>query len=250
MSEYEELITQADIATAHVNWSKRVSDKERRRFWVECFANLVAAHEREKLTEREPFDMNDHPPHRLCECRKCMEYFTPLPDCDAFAASGKPIAEQTNTQLMEGYRIGLAEMREKCAKVVESGVLGHGECAAAIRAIKFEGDTGFRPVSEMIAEHKQDPKKAAAIEKAKMRKAKQEPVGYFAYDEEHDIWEELTGPNAPGATPLYAAPVRTKDLTDEEIYEAVENIIFDENFDINIARAVIAADREKNGGGA
>ena len=43
--------------------------------------------------EQEPFDMDDHPPHRLCECRKCMEYFTPLPDCDAFAASGKPIAE-------------------------------------------------------------------------------------------------------------------------------------------------------------
>ena len=26
--------------------------------------------------EQEPFDMDDHPPHRLCECRKCMEYFT------------------------------------------------------------------------------------------------------------------------------------------------------------------------------
>jgi hypothetical protein len=79
-------------------------------------------------------------------------------------------------QFMEGYRIGLAEMREKCAKVMESGVLGHGECAAAIRAINFEGDTGFRPVSEMVAEHKQDPKKAAAIEKAKMRKAERDPV--------------------------------------------------------------------------
>ena len=45
---------------------------------------------------------------------------------------------------------------------------------------------------------------------------KQEPVGYFAYDEEHDIWEELTGPNAPGATPLYAAPVQQVDLTDGE----------------------------------
>ena len=87
-------------------------------------------------------------------------------------------------QFMEGYRIGLAEMREACAKVCndlhngrleESGALVgeiyNDDCAAAIRAIKFEGDTGFRPVSEMIAEHKQDPKKAAAIEKAKMRKA-------------------------------------------------------------------------------
>ena len=58
---------------------------------LERFAALVAAHEREKQAEQEPFDMNDHPPHRLCECRKCMEYFTPLPDCDAFAAYGKPI---------------------------------------------------------------------------------------------------------------------------------------------------------------
>ena len=130
---------------------------------LERFAALVAAHEREKQAEQEPFDMDDHPPHRLCECRKCMEYFTPLPDCDAFAASGKPIAEQTNTQFMEGYRIGLAEMREKCAKACEEieqdrwnlykgrppytgsesgradpheqGVsMGAGECAAAIRA--------------------------------------------------------------------------------------------------------------------
>jgi hypothetical protein len=196
--------------------------------------------------KQEPFDMNDHPPHRLCECRKCMEYFTPLPDCDAFAASGKPIAEQeswkcacganlyidfngapaskaereawshndmayrpcglsmdqeqeSNSIFMEGYRIGLAEMREKCAKACEEieqdrwnlykgrppytgsesgradpheqGVsMGAGECAAAIRDINFEGDTGFRPVSEMIAEHKQDPKKKAAIERAELRK--------------------------------------------------------------------------------
>jgi len=39
--------------------------------------------------------LNDpHPPHRLCECTACLEYWTPLPDCDAFAASGKLITEQ------------------------------------------------------------------------------------------------------------------------------------------------------------
>ncbi len=38
--------------------------------------------------------LNDpHPPHRLCECTACLEYWTPLPDCDAFAASGKPKAD-------------------------------------------------------------------------------------------------------------------------------------------------------------
>ena len=38
--------------------------------------------------------------------------------------------------------------------------------------------------------------------------------------------------------PLYAAPVRTKDLTDEEILKITDSLID--------ARAVIAADREKN----
>ena len=163
--------------------------------------------------EQEPVAMDDHPPHRLCECRKCMEYFTPLHDCDAFAASGKPIAKQTNTQFMEGYRIGLAEMREKCAKVVTEHV---PTCSpnwvsyvVAIRAIKFEGDTGFRPVSEMIAEHKQDPKKAAAIEKAKMRKAEQEPVAVveITYGREPECYVTGNVEDLPeGVFKLYTAP--------------------------------------------
>ena len=145
-------------------------------------AGLVFANARDKAeqAEQEQFDMNDHPPHRLCECRKCMEYFTPLPDCDAFAASGKPIAEQANTQLMEG----------------------------------------FRPVSEMIAEHKQDPKKAAAIEKAKMRKAEQEPVAVveITYGREPECYVTGNIDDFPeGVFKLYAAPVRTKDLTDAHI---------------------------------
>ena len=204
--------------------------------------------------EQEPFDMDDHPPHRLCECRKCMEYFTPLPDCDAFAASGKPIAEQTNTQFMEGYRIGLAEMREKCAVICEakqrySAMHANTEFATAIRAIKFEGDTGFRPVSEMIAEHKQDPKKAAAIEKAKMRKAEQKPVAVveITYGREPECYVTGNIDDFPeGVFKLYAAPVRTKDLTDDEIRAIRFNWERNE-FAIDFARAVIAADRSKNG---
>ena len=76
------------------------------------------------------------------------------------------------------------------------------------------------------------------------KQAEQEPVGYFAYDEEHDIWEELTGPNTPGATPLYAAPIRVQDLTDDEIDE-----IYSEYGSIpntKAIRAVITKDREKN----
>ena len=201
--------------------------------------------------------MDDHPPHRLCECRKCMEYFTPLPDCDAFAASGKPIAEQTNTQLMEGYRIGLAEMREKCAKsVYDSTDWAHEErdmvlkeaIAAAIRAIKFEGDTGFRPVSEMIAEHKQDPKKAAAIEKAKMRKAEQKPVAVveITYGREPECYVTGNIDVFPeGVFKLYAAPVRTKDLTDEEIMACRSSDPAGGSW-LDSARAVIAKFKEKN----
>ena len=106
---------------------------------------IAARHEQ---AEQEPVAMDDHPPHRLCECCKCMEYFTPLPDCDAFAASGKPIAKQTNTQFMEGYRIGLAEMREKCAKVCDD--MGNTEanmnktwrngCFDAAAAIRARGE--------------------------------------------------------------------------------------------------------------
>ena len=87
------------------------------------------------------------------------------------------------------------------------------------------------------------------LREALAEQAKQEPVGYFAYDEEHDIWEELTGPNAPGATKLYAAPVRTKDLTDDEIADIVYEMNGNEPtapFWRDLARAVIAADREKN----
>lgn len=45
---------------------------------------------------------------------------------------------------------------------------------------------------------------------------------------------------------LYATPARTKDLTDDEIASICADLPFDENFDITVARAVIAADREKN----
>ena len=43
-------------------------------------------------------------------------------------------------------------------------------------------------------------------------------------------------------TPLYAAPVRTKDLTDDEIWDCLPEHPDNTEF----ARAVIAADREKN----
>ena len=149
-----------------------------------------------------------------------------------------------------------AHEREKCAKVCETDELCckcGDECAAAIRAIKFEGDTGFRPVSEMIAEHKQDPKKAAAIEKAKMRKAEQKPVAVveITYGREPECYVTGTIDDFPeGVFKLYAAPARTKDLTDDEIHDVFKSLGFSladpRTEDFSVARAVIAADREKN----
>ena len=121
--------------------------------------------------------------------------------------------------------------------------------------------------------------------------AEQEPVGYFAYDEERQCWDQVIGKDSDGAVAFYtapqpisqepvvdlsklrhedkccywgdesfcncgadshellkwyrknAAPVRTKDLTDDEI----RKLWSDAELDITwFARAVIAADREKN----
>ena len=78
--------------------------------------------------------------------------------------------------------------------------------------------------------------------------AEQEPAGYFAYDEENEIWEELTRPDALGATPLYVAPLRTKDLTGQDLCDLEIAVGWkgdSHDFDV-ITRAVIAAYKEKN----
>ena len=144
--------------------------------------------------EQEPFDMNDHPPHRLCECRKCMEYFTPLPDCDAFAASGKPIAEQEPVAWNN-----------------------------TIDEVRFKEPVIQKPV--------------AVVE--------------ITYGREPECYVTGNIDDFPeGVFKLYAAPVRTKDLTDDEIAEIVteldSKLIMRDATELEIARAVIAADREKN----
>ena len=63
----------------------------------------------------------------------------------------------------------------------------------------------------------------------------------FEYRDYHDGYEW---------TPLYAAPARTKDLTDDEIHDVFKSLGFSladpRTEDFSVARAVIAADREKN----
>ena len=179
-------------------------------------------------------------------------------------------------QFMEGYRIGLAEMREKCAVICEakqsySAMHANTEFAAVIRSINFEGDTGFRPVSEMIAEHKQDPKKAAAIEKAKMRKAEQEPlmdyerINALREGEQNGAEDAYFFVRPENDTPTlrkmfcqgfergfhkglkYASHVRTKDLTDDEVFELIQkHCVGNMSQAHGLVRAAITADREKN----
>jgi len=55
---------------------------------------------REALAEQSIVLNDPHPPHRLCECTACLEYWTPLPDCDAFAGGGKPIDHIADTGKM------------------------------------------------------------------------------------------------------------------------------------------------------
>jgi len=74
----------------------------------DCEDALVAV--REVLAEQSIVLNDPHPPHRLCECTACLEYWTPLPDCDAFAASDKPIADTVKTYeqgYLDGYDAGL-----------------------------------------------------------------------------------------------------------------------------------------------
>lgn len=83
----------------------------------------------------------------------------------------------------------------------------------------------------------------SALREALAEQAKQEPVatlGMIHPDWFEEVCEKCNGNSN---TPLYAAPVRTKDLTDDEIREIEMSV---EPFAIDLARAVIAADRDAN----
>ena len=114
----------------------------------------------------------------------------------------------------------------------------------AARALLAHWDTPawryLKPTGDLMAD----------LREALAEQAKQEPVAEVVVrplrGDQSQPTTDIKWLQRPTTGKLYAAPVRTKDLTDYEIEKAVENIIFDDNFDINIARTVIAADREKN----
>ena len=73
--------------------------------------------------------------------------------------------------------------------------------------------------------------------------AEQEPVVKI---HKYNEFQTLDSLNLPIGTKLYAAPVRTKDLTDDEIDALVDSACESQMPMDMFARAVIAADREKN----
>ena len=186
-------------------------------------------------------------------------------------------------QFMEGYRIGLAEMREKCAVICEakqsySAMHANTEFAAVIRAINFEGDTGFRPVSEMVgcaycnnplfagtkcnncgritlaeqAEQDLDtcPGCGGVADNGHDREFPPNPYYCTKCSEQAEqepvAWVGKGGFNECGeGKPLYAAPVRTKDLTGDELSDLVFEYEPCEN-PFKFARAVIQEFRRKN----
>ena len=82
---------------------------------------------------------------------------------------------------------------------------------------------------------------------APVEPVEQEPVAWIEIERGIPMFVRFADkykPNCDGFIPLYDAPVRTKDLTDDEI-----EAIMVEQGDLRttaFARAVIAADREKN----
>ena len=84
--------------------------------------------------------------------------------------------------------------------------------------------------------------------------AEQEPVAWVNADNLDNLLNDRTTTIQGNrsffrATPLYAAPVRTKDLTDDEaqkLWNDTSSIVPMWAHHLHFARAVIAADREKN----
>ena len=95
---------------------------------------------------------------------------------------------------------------------------------------------------------------ATALRKALAEQTKQEPVAWMFVNDDGECEEIGYGKDYLKGSemiadfqPLYAAPVRTKDLTDDEIWEIEEKLNRHlREFPIKLARADIAAYKEKN----
>ena len=83
-----------------------------------------------------------------------------------------------------------------------------------------------------------------ALRKTLAKQAEQEPVATVKRNEDDSLtFTPLRDFYVVNGMELYAAPVRTKDLTDDEIHKCMNGNFYNA---LDFARAVIAADREKN----
>ena len=110
--------------------------------------------------------------------------------------------------------------------------------------IRMAREAGFEGLIEKAWGIEQLERFAALVAANEREKqAEQEPViKIHKYNE----FQTLGSLNLPIGTKLYAAPVRTKDLTDKQIEKVWNKNGGYMGMPIDFARAVIAADREKN----
>ena len=183
---------------------------------LKCFAALVAAHEREKLAEQEPVAIIEKEVGFETEVY-ATGHAASLPD-GVFKLYAAPVQQ--------------AEQEPVCKRCNGTKIVPDG---------KMYSVDGFQ--LEVPIECVKDCPDCAAPQPVK-----QEPVGVVEGSGEWGIAGVLVA-GVPIGTKLYAAPVRTKDLTDEEIMDLVRDECVDMRWPstpLFIARAVIAADREKN----
>ena len=81
-----------------------------------------------------------------------------------------------------------------------------------------------------------------------IEQAEQEPVAWAYIDADGSFMDALDRKHGAYQTPLYAHPVRTKDLSDDEIINLLPAGEWEIDSTLAFASAVIAADREKNRG--
>ena len=119
----------------------------------------------------------------------------------------------------------------------------------------IKSDKAITALREALAESQVDWKEEAMrlgglnakhvgeLRKLEAEQTEQEPVAWAYIDADGSFMDALDKQHGAYQTPLYAAPVRTKELTDDELNALWENT---KGGWLGLFRAVIAAYKEKN----
>lgn len=163
-----------------------------------------------------------HPPHRLCECTACLEYWTPKPTCDHIAGGGKVMLTTEQAQQIEETLVLLCKTHPE----VNGGFIVNmalNNIRAARAQEQAEQDLDTCPGCGGVADNGHDrefPPKPYYCTKCS-EQAEQEPAAWMCWI---DSDEEMNPANAqltsyePKAyakrKPLYAAPQPVQKPTD------------------------------------